>query len=93
MPPGHDVVRRWVVVGGGAAGCVVAANLATGLTDDEVVLLDAGDEPGGAALVNAGLVVGPVNGYRHRLPLEPPVAIGALGRAVLAAHPAAAPAR
>jgi len=86
-------VTRWVVVGGGTAGCVVAANLAAGLPDDAVTLLEAGTELGGAALVNAGLVVGPVDGSRHRLPLEPPAAIGVLGRAVLGAHPLAAPAR
>lgn len=72
---------------------MAAANLAAGLPDDEVLLLEAGDEPGGAARVNAGLVVGPAAGYRHRLPLEPPVALGALGQAVLAAHPTAAPGR
>jgi choline dehydrogenase-like flavoprotein len=35
-------MTRWVVVGGGTAGCVVAANLATGHPDDAVVLLEAG---------------------------------------------------
>lgn len=36
------VPTRWVVVGGGTAGCVVAANLAHGRPADEVVLLEAG---------------------------------------------------
>ena len=35
-------MTRWVVVGGGTAGCVVAANLATSHPDDPVVLLEAG---------------------------------------------------
>ncbi|HWL43159.1 MAG TPA: GMC family oxidoreductase N-terminal domain-containing protein [Ilumatobacter sp.] len=85
-------MTRWVVAGGGTAGCVVAANLAAGLPDDEVVLLEASAQLGGASLVNAGVVVGGAAGYRHRLPLEPPGSIGALGRAVLAADPRAAPA-
>ena len=35
-------MTRWVVVGGGTAGCVVAANLATGRPADTVVLLETG---------------------------------------------------
>jgi choline dehydrogenase-like flavoprotein len=37
-------MTRWVVVGGGTAGCVVAANLATGRPDDEVLLVEAGPD-------------------------------------------------
>jgi choline dehydrogenase-like flavoprotein len=130
-------MTRWLVVGGGTAGCVVAANLATGRPADEVVLVEAGPahapstpadgdvgpfvtdrdrlasvavaapgDPaattparsylhgfglGGGSLVNAGVVVGDPGHYRHRLPLEPAEPIGALGRALLTADPAAAP--
>lgn len=38
---------RWVVVGGGAAGCVVAARLSE-RPDDEVLVLEAGPDHGGA---------------------------------------------
>jgi len=84
---------RWLVVGGGSAGCVVAANLAAGFPDDQVLVVEAGAELGGASLVNAGVVVGSSAGYRHRLPLEPADPIGALGQAVLAADPRAATVR
>jgi len=39
---------RWLVVGGGSAGCVVAANLAAGFPDDQVLVVEAGAELGGA---------------------------------------------
>lgn len=61
----------------------MAANLARGLPDDAVTLIESDASLGGASLRNAGLVVGGGHGYRHRLPLEPPAAIGRLGRAVL----------
>lgn len=83
-------MTRWIVVGGGTAGCVVAAHLATGRPDDSIVIVEAGELLGGASLVNGGVVVGDATGYRHALPLEPPGEIGSLGRALLAADAFAA---
>lgn len=39
------MTMRWVVVGGGAAGCVVAARLSES-PDHDVVLLEAGPDHG-----------------------------------------------
>lgn len=84
-------MTRWVVVGGGTAGCVVAAELAARRPDDEIVVAEAGPELGGASLVNGGVVVGDVSPYQYRLPLEPPAVIGPFGRALSEADPQAAP--
>lgn len=83
-------MTTWAVVGGGTAGCVVAANLAAGRPDDAVTLVESGPVLGGASLVNGGLVVGDHTAYQHRLPLEPPADAGTLGAALAAADPLAA---
>lgn len=84
-------MTRWVIVGGGTAGCVAAAELAAGRPADEIVIAEAGSELGGASLINGGVVVGDPGRYHHRLPLEPPAAIGTVGAALIAADPGAAP--
>ncbi len=84
-------MTRWIVVGGGTAGCVVAAQLGADRPADEVLVLESGPSLGGASRVNGGVVVGDPGEYRHRLPLEPPAAIGPLGRALQAADELAAP--
>jgi choline dehydrogenase-like flavoprotein len=44
-PAARDDMARWLVVGGGAAGCVVASRLSE-RTEDEIVLIEAGrDHP------------------------------------------------
>lgn len=83
-------MTRWLVVGGGTAGCVVAATLAAGRPDDDIVVVESGPELGGASLVNGGVVVGPPDGTTRRLPLEAPGAVGPFGAALLAADPRAA---
>jgi choline dehydrogenase len=48
-----SVVTRWLVIGGGTAGCVVAARLSEDATN-EVVLLEAGPDHGPSAVYDRG---------------------------------------
>ena len=57
---------RWVVVGGGVAGCIVAAKLSD-RPDFDVVLLAAGDDHGARPVPGD---VGPFFGDRHRIRVE-----------------------
>ncbi len=120
-------MTSWVVVGAGAAGCAVAAELASRHAGDVLVLETGPDHPpadhdhgplvdrterlrferlrrrpgkpvesyeqgwgvGGSSLVNAGLLDGaPPQG----IPSEPVARVGAVGRALRGATPAAVPA-
>ena len=125
---------QWLVIGGGTAGCVVAARLAE-VASNEVTLLEAGPDHGpdhvrtdvglylddptrwhdtcnvirraggvaehywqGRGLGGSSLLNGPVTvanpadaGIEHLMPMEPPVTLGPLGAAVVAADPDARP--